>query len=164
MSINSLTVSWGGLCSPLVSALERWSPKPASTEKVCQEQLANCLRVIAPDARVEREYLHCGCKIDVYISHKTVLGATREVFIEAKLNLSSENEVKRLIGQIELMTPAENDIILILFGKTKPEFLGRLREKYKPAGNPFFRPDFVILDKPFPNAVSADVRTKSSPK
>jgi hypothetical protein len=151
VTINCLQVSWEGLHKAVLRGLRSWAPTQAADEKACQAQLAELLRTIAPEARVEREYAHMGCKIDAYITHRGVFGGVDEVLIEAKLNLSSENEYKRLVGQIEMMKPKRNNIIVVLFGETKPEFSARLREMYPSTEDSVAPPYLTIIEKPLAN-------------
>jgi hypothetical protein len=105
MRIGRALVSFSGLFSPVLAHVREWTPEPAFTEAECQLQLAELLRNLAPDGQVEREYMHNGCRIDLYIKHRGLLGGSDDIFIEAKLNLTTENEFKRLLGQIQLMKP-----------------------------------------------------------
>ncbi len=65
--------------------------------------------------------------------------------IEAKLNLKSENEYKRLVGQIEEMNPKEHHIVIVLFGNTKPEFMHRLRKKADAYEDDFWGPQLAVI-------------------
>jgi hypothetical protein len=78
------------------------------------------------------------------------LGGSDDIFIEAKLNLTTENEFKRLLGQIQLMKPRENSIIVILFGETKPEYIARLRDIYPSTEDSVVPPFLAVIEKPVP--------------
>ena len=158
MSIGKLAVSWYGGFDAVIGILSSWTPSPAKSEDECQQQLADLMRACTPhDATVEREYFHSGCKVDLYVGLEGIFGGKDEIYFEAKLDLKLENDYKRLVGQIETMEPTQHNIIVILFGETKPEFASRLRKKYVHDSvviDLINSPKIAIIEKPFAAAGS----------
>jgi hypothetical protein len=131
-----------GLTDCVVSAINEWDPLPANCEADCQRQLAAYLRECFPDARVEREFKHLGQIVDLYVRQSILF--SHEVFIELKFDLlKDQNEANRLQGQIANLEPNRHEVIVLLCGETKPEFLARLKH---------INSNVKILTKPFPRS------------
>jgi hypothetical protein len=146
--LTALSVSVNGLMPELASLLNSWQPGNHRTEKEYSDELAEFLRGAVPsDAKVEREYRHHGTTMDLYLRWKGLLSET-EVFFEVKKDLKKKTDFDRLVGQIEGLEPARNFVVVLLFGTSSPQLIGRIKEKYEEAlADTFSQPQLLLIDK-----------------
>jgi hypothetical protein len=127
---------------------KQWQPQALPTEsKYCDSLIAH-LREQLRDAKIEPEYRHLGTTTDIYVKQTGFFGSS-EVFVELKRNLLQKAQCDRLVGQIEILEPKKNPIIVVLCGETNPALLTRLRERYGGLSEKAvqFIP-FAVIEKP----------------
>lgn len=129
VKITKATVAWADLLPSVVRAVEEWQPGTLTSERGYRDSLVEHLRQCAPDARLETEYRDHGTTADIYLKWQGII-STGELYIEIKKDLRSKSEFDRLLGQIETLNPLERQLILVLCGDTKLDFVDRLRERY----------------------------------
>jgi hypothetical protein len=146
--LDTLSVSVNGLMAELASLLKSWKPGTHRTEKEYSDELAEFLRGAVPaDAKVEREYRHHGTTMDLYLKWTGLLSET-EVFFEVKKDLKKKTDFDRLVGQIEGLDPAHHRVVVVLFGNSSPQLIGRLKEKYEEAlADTLTQPQLLLVDK-----------------
>ena len=112
----------------VVEAIKEWLPGPVFTEQRCREALFNFLRDRFPKKGLTKEepITHGRADIMVKLKDWTGLGAT--VAIELKYALTATNEYKRLIGQIAEYIKEGLEVIVVLCGKSKDEFVSGVKE------------------------------------
>src|SRR5215471_17173706 len=106
-----------------------WHPGALESELKYKQSLAAFLRNQLKGATVETEYRHLGTTTDIYVKVPGFFSATG-VLIELKRNLTQKAHLDRLIGQLILLKPSKNNIIVILCGETNPALLDRLKEQF----------------------------------
>jgi len=128
--IDNLAASLNGLLPVIEKIVCDWKPPKFKSEVSYRDNLLAHLREVLPDdAKVEKEFLHRGTTMDLWIGWKSVLGID-ELAFRLKLNLKKKSNFDRLIGQIEGLEPRNNKIMVVLIGDTDQAFLGRVRDKY----------------------------------
>jgi len=130
MRISKAQVAWGGLMAALQKVIENWNPARFRSELQFRDSLVDHLRRCAPEARVEKEYRDNGTTTDIYFVWEGLLETTR-VFIELKRDLHQKAQLDRLVGQIELLEPRQNHVIVVFCGTSDEQLLGRFRYKYR---------------------------------
>jgi hypothetical protein len=78
---------------------------------------------------VEKEYRHKGTTIDIYVKQRGLF-STKEVAIELKRNFTQKAQLDRLIGQLEILEPKRNNVIVVLCGETSQALVDRLTRQY----------------------------------
>jgi len=135
--LTPFSVNTGGLLPRLIQVIAEWEPGALGHERAYHRSLEEFLRERNPDATIEREYRHLGTTVDLYVEYSPlwarIWGEKREAFIEIKRDLKRKSDYDRLVGQIEDLDPGRNIILVILCGDTAPQWLTRLKERYRDA-------------------------------
>lgn len=100
--------------------IEAWDAYKCTTEKQCEQSLANALEKALVNQKIERQYGSGRQRIDILVDDK--------VPIEIKYNLVRASELHRLIGQLELYLNKWDQVILVLCGKISLNLLKDLRK------------------------------------
>lgn len=107
-----------GAASALVAQWER--PPGLDTERALQDSLYEYLQRRLPGYRITREYAHDRLKADIVIEEA--------VAIELKHDLAHKSEFQRLIGQLEDYAQWGIPLVVVLVGRTNPDFAHRVSE------------------------------------
>ena len=135
--LDTLTVLFHGLLDAVGKVIEQWNPGELETEIAYRNSLENFLRKCGPKAVVERERRDADTTTDLYVAWTEIV-MTQEVFIELKRNLVEKGTFDRLIGQIEQLNPSKRNIVVVLCGESDPQYVGRLRERYRGSTDDLF--------------------------
>lgn len=127
-----------------------WSPGRLADERAYQRSLEAFLRAVLPGrAALSPEYPHLGGRLDFFIRFEGLV-QRHEVIVELKHDLKDKAEFDRLVGQLEGLEPDRQEILLVLCGETRPDFLATLERRYEALMNPLpgQEPSFAIVCKP----------------
>ena len=108
----------------VVEAIKSWKPGPCFAEARFRESLFCFLENRFRRKNLGKEVQVRRGRADIMITLHGVLGDVgAPVAIELKYNLTSTNEHNRLLGQISEYIRAKVELIVVLCGKTKAEFV-----------------------------------------
>jgi hypothetical protein len=127
----------------VLEVIEQWAPGPVFTEQRCREALFSFLTERLSKHGLSKEAPVSHGRADIMVKLKG-LGGTEgaTVAIEVKYGLTTNNEYKRLIGQMAEYIRDKFELVVVLCGNTKPEFLAGVKEHMKtlaPSGRAFFK-------------------------
>lgn len=108
----------------VVEAIELWEPGPCFTEARCRESLFLFLQRCFRRKDLGKEVQVNRGRADIMITLKGAFGTTgAPVAIELKYDLLSTSEYNRLLGQISEYIRAKVELVVVLCGRTKQEFV-----------------------------------------
>lgn len=108
----------------VLEAVKQWIPGPVFTESRCRDSLFNFLTDSLSRHDLTKEALVAhGGRADILVRTKGFGGTPgATVAIEVKYDLVSTNEYKRLVGQVAEYIRDKHELIVVLCGRTRPEF------------------------------------------
>ncbi len=114
--------------------IKDWKPKACKSEKDFEKSLLQYLRANLPGIEIINQYGIATNKIDIAIG--------RQVFIEIKKELTKQNHLKRLLGQLTLYEKEKiNYLILLICCQYEPNLINQLEKEicnynyYLPSNN-----------------------------
>ena len=100
--------------------IKRWNPKNCKSEKDYEKSLLEFFRTELPNVKITPQYAVDRTKADMLIGEKIIL--------EMKKNLNATSAYQRLSGQVKEYMTWDKHIVLLLIGKTDPDFKQRLEK------------------------------------
>jgi hypothetical protein len=113
----------------IVQAVQAWQPGPCLSEARCQASLCAFLQKQFARSTFLVEHPVGEGRADIYAQLRTFLGKGADVVVELKYDLMDRSEYLRLKEQIdEYIGNSSAEIVVLLCGKTKPEWVEKIRQ------------------------------------
>jgi len=99
---------------------EKWDPGECKNEKDYEKSLQSFLQAELYGIPITRQFGHGQMRADLAVGEKLLL--------ELKHNFDSTSELQRSIGQLEILRTLGKTVIVVLAGRTDPNFAKQLEE------------------------------------